>query len=251
MNVNLEHSASIEQYLSGEMSASAKQAFRKEVSLNTSLARELRLSRTIDDALLREDVIDLRKKLLTEMRADQKEKAEIPVIKLQTRKWWYAAASLLVLCTLAATLYLQRSPNISNDELFSSYYNSENIIDQTRGGQDLVEAVVKFQQKDYATASTLFKTLLNKDNDNIAVRFYYGISNIETKNYDNAISAFNAIISQNDNLYIEHAEWYLGLCYLKSNQREKAISQFQSVASNPDNFHRNEAAALLKKLQSN
>jgi tetratricopeptide (TPR) repeat protein len=251
MNVKLEHSASIEQYLSGEMSASAKQAFRKEVSLNTSLARELRLSRTIDDALLREDVIDLRRKLLTEMRADQNEKAEVPVIKLQTRKWWYAAASLLVLCTLAATLYLQRSPNISNDELFSNYYNSENIIDQTRGGQDLVEAVVKFQQKDFATASTLFKTLLTKDNDNIAVRFYYGISNIETKNYDNAISAFNTIISQNDNLYIEHAEWYLGLCYLKSNQREKAINQFQSVASNPDNFHRKEAADLLKKLKSN
>jgi tetratricopeptide (TPR) repeat protein len=81
------------------------------------------------------------------------------------------------------------------------------------------------------------------------VWFYYGISNIETKNYDNSIKAFTTIINQNDNLYIEHAEWYLGLCYLKNNQKDKAIDQFVVVASNPDNFHRQEAKNILEKLQ--
>jgi len=146
-------------------------------------------------------------------------------------------------------LFLQTSRNASNDELFSQYYNSENIIDQTRGDQNILEAVIKFQQKDFASASVLFKNILDKDNSNIAVWFYYGISNIETKNYDNSIKAFNTIIRQNDNLYIEHAEWYLGLCYLKNNQKDKAIDQFMKVASNPDNFHRQEAKNILEKLQ--
>jgi transcription elongation factor GreA-like protein len=144
---------------------------------------------------------------------------------------------------------LLSSRQISNDALFSQYYNSENIVDQTRGDQNIVEAIIKFQQKDFAQASVLFRSLLNKDKSNIAVWFYYGISNIETKNFTNSINAFNTIISQNDNLYVEHAEWYLGLCYLKNNYKNKAIRQFMAVASNPDNFHRQEAKNILEKLQ--
>jgi len=146
---------------------------------------------------------------------------------------------------------LQTPRSISNDSLFSQYYTSENIVDQTRGDQNIVEAVIKFQQKDFAKASVLFKSILDKDNSNIAVWFYYGISNIETRNYNNSINAFTTIIKQNDNLYIEHAEWYLGLCYLKNNQKDKAINQFIVVASNPDNFHRQEAKNILEKLQNN
>jgi tetratricopeptide (TPR) repeat protein len=144
---------------------------------------------------------------------------------------------------------LQTSRNISNDALFEQYYSSENIVDQTRSDQNIVEAVIKFQQKDFRKAAVLFKSIIDSDNTNIAVWFYYGISNIETMNYDNAIKAFNTIIEQNDNLYIEHAEWYLGLCYLKNNLEDKAIDQFAVVASNPDNFHRQEAKNILEKLK--
>jgi len=176
-------------------------------------------------------------------------KEEVPVVHLNSRRWWYAAASLVALIAVAATLYLQTSRNISNDSLFNEFYTVDNIVDQTRGDQNIVEAVIKFQQKDYASASVLFKSILDKDNSNIAVWFYYGISNIETKNYDNSIKAFKVIINQNDNLYIEHAEWYLGLCYLKNNHKDKAIDQFVVVATNPDNFHRQEAKNILEKLQ--
>jgi tetratricopeptide (TPR) repeat protein len=249
MKTILKHSASIEQYLANDLAPNERTAFRKELRSNPDLAKELILSQTIDSALSREDILDLRQKLITVINANREVKTEVPVIQMHSRKWWYAAASLLVLCALAATLFLQTNRNISNDALFSQYYTSENIVDQTRGDQNIVEAVIKFQQKDFVKASVLFKNILDKDNSNIAVWFYYGISNIETKNYNNAIKAFNTIISQNDNLYIEHAEWYLGLCYLKNNQKDKAIAQFSDVASNPENFHRQEAKNILDKLQ--
>jgi tetratricopeptide (TPR) repeat protein len=249
MKTTLKHSASIEHYLADDLAPNERTAFRKELRSNPDLAKELILSQTIDSALSREDILDLRQKLITVINANREVKTEVPVIQMHSRKWWYAAASLLVLCALAATLFLQTNRNISNDALFSQYYTSENIVDQTRGDQNIVEAVIKFQQKDFVKASTLFKNILDKDNSNIAVWFYYGISNIETKNYNNSIKAFNTIISQNDNLYIEHAEWYLGLCYLKNNQKDKAIAQFNVVASNPENFHRQEAKNILDKLQ--
>jgi tetratricopeptide (TPR) repeat protein len=224
-------------------------AFMRELRASKELADELKFSQTIDSALVRDDIIDLRRKLIAAIDAGRTVKEEVPVVHMYTRKWWYAAASMLVLCAVAATLYLQAPRNISNDSLFTQYYNSENIVDQTRGDQNIVEAVIKFQQKDFQMASVLFKNILDKDKSNIAVWFYYGISNIETQNYENSVKAFNTIIEQNDNLYIEHAEWYLGLCYLKNNQKDKAIDQFVVVASNPDNFHHQEAKDILEKLQ--
>jgi tetratricopeptide (TPR) repeat protein len=249
MTANFKHSTSIEQYLANEMAPAERAAFLKELISNPELSKELKLSQSIDSAILRDDVIDLRQKLIAAINAGRVIEAEVPVIHMNTRKWWYAAASLLALCAVTATLYLQTSRNLTSDALFSQYYNAENIVDQTRGDQNIVEAVIKFQEKDFSTASVLFKSILDKDDSNIAVWFYYGISNIETKNYNNSIRAFNTIIKQNDNLYIEHAEWYLGLCYLKSNQKDKAIDQFAIVASNPDNFHCQEAQNILEKLQ--
>jgi tetratricopeptide (TPR) repeat protein len=249
MKTNFKHSATIEHYLAGEMAPHERTAFKRDLKSNPDLAEELKLSQSIDSALMRDDIIDLRQKLIAAIHAGRVVKEEVPVVHMYTRKWWYAAASLVALVAVAATLYLQVPRTVSNDKLFTEYYNSENIVDQTRGDQNIVEAVIKFQQKDFATASELFKSILDKDNSNIAVWFYYGISNIETKNYDNSIKAFNTIINQNDNLYIEHAEWYLGLCYLKDNQKDKAIAQFAVVANNPDNFHRQEAKNILEKLQ--
>jgi tetratricopeptide (TPR) repeat protein len=249
MKNNFKHSTSIEQYLSDEMDSVETLAFRKDIKNNSEMNQEFKLSQAIDSALRQDDIIDLRQKLINAINASKVVNKEIKTVQLHTRKWWYAAASLLALCAISATRFWQTNRLTTTDNLFSQYYNSENVVDQTRGDENIVEAVMKFQQKDFRSASVLFKRILDKDNSNIAVWFYYGISNIETNNYDNSIKAFNTIINQNDNLYIEHAEWYLGLCYLKSNLKEKAIDQFMVVASNPDNFHRQEAKEILEKLQ--
>lgn len=249
MKNNFKHSASIEQYLANDMAPAERAAFNNELRFNSELAQELRLTQSIDSAILRDDVIELRQKLIAAIQSGRDVKTEVPVVRMYHRKWLYAAASLVALCAVAATLYIQTHRSISTDALFTQYYNSENIVDLTRGDENIVEAVMKFQQKDYNTSSELFKRILEKDNSNIAVWFYYGIANIETGNFDNSIKAFNTIIKNNDNLYIEHAEWYLGLCYLKSDQKDKAIDQFVIVASNPDNFHRQEAKNILDKLQ--
>ncbi len=249
MTLKFKHSASIEQYLANEMAPATRSAFENEVRSNPDLAEELKLSLSIDSAIQRDDILDLRQKLIASIKAGGVSKTETPVIFMSTRKWWYAAASFLVLVSFAATLYFQANRKLTDDSLFMQYYNAENIVDQTRGDQNIVEAVIKFQQKDFRAASVLFKNILDADQSNMAVMFYYGIANIETNNYSNSIKAFNTIIKQNDNLYIEHAEWYLGLCYLKNNQKDKAIDQFIIVAADTENFHRQEAKNILEKLQ--
>jgi len=231
------------------MSASEKELFEKEIGSNTGLAEELRLSRAIDSALSREDVLDFRKKLLLVYGENRKSENKVPVIKLQIRRVWYAAASIIVLAALGSVLYFTGTPGNTNDSLFKQYYNSQNLVDVTRSGDgNIVEAVIKFQEKDYKMAAVLFKSLIDKDNNNIACWFYYGISSIETENFDQAEKAFNHIIDNADNMYIEHAQWYLGLTYLKNNNNKKAQAQFAKIAGDPDNFHRQEARHLLEKM---
>ena len=250
MKINLNNSASIEQYLANEMTPSERETFTKELIENPALADELKLSQSIDSAIFDENILDLRKKLIAASKNEKHPEQDVPIRILNRRKWLYAAAAFLVICTVISALYLQPKNKVSNDSLFTEYYNSENIVDQTRGGdKTIVEAVVEFQKRDFGSASNLFGNIIKKDKTNIAVWFYYGICNIEVKKFSIAIEAFKIIIQQNDNLYIEHAEWYLGLCYLKNNQKDEALDQFLKVANNPDNYHHKEAHAILQKLQ--
>jgi hypothetical protein len=250
MKNSFKHSASIEQFLSGEMLPAERENFEREVSSNPELAGELKLSRSIDAALKRDDIIDFRKKLLVAYRENKKVQPEIPVVRMYVKKFWYAAASIILLAALGSTLYFSVPRGSSNDTLFKEYYSAENLVDVTRAGDaNIVEAVIKFQEKDYKMAARLFNNILENDNGNIACWFYYGISSIETENYAQAEKAFNHIISDNENLYIEHAEWYLGLTFLKNNQISKAKAQFEKIAANADNFHRQDAVHLLTKLK--
>ncbi|MBK7215340.1 MAG: tetratricopeptide repeat protein [Bacteroidales bacterium] len=249
MKNNFKYSASVEQYLSNEMVQSEKQLFERETASNPGLAQELKFSRTIDDALRQDDIIDLRMKLLSAYRENRKEKAEVPVVRMQFRKVWYAAASIIILAAIGSTILFRSMGTDSNERLFKQYYSPENLINVTRSGDaNIVEAVMQFQEKNYPVAAKLFKQILSSDKDNFAGWFFYGISCIETENYVDAEKAFNTIIVDDQNLYTEHAEWYLGLCFLKSNQTVKAREQLTKISTNPENIHRMDARHLLEKL---
>jgi tetratricopeptide (TPR) repeat protein len=249
MKIGFKHSASVEQFLSGEMGHADRENFENEVRSNQDLAGELKFSKSIDAILRSEDIIDFRKKLIASRLDGKKVQHDVPVIRMHVKKFWYAAASLILLAAIGSTLYFSVPRGNATDSLFNEYYSADNLVNVTRAGDaNIVEAVIKFQEKDFANASSLFNNILKNDNGNIACWFYYGISSIETENYAQAEKAFNKIISDDQNLYVEHAEWYLGLTYLKNNQISTAKTQFKKIASNPDNYHRKDAENLLKKL---
>ena len=249
MKHRFNYSASIERYLSNEMEYGEKRSFEKDAAINPELSAELKITRKIDDIIKRDDIIDFRKKLIAARREYREMQSGVPVIHIQRKKFWYAAASVVLLAALGSVLYFSTSGGYSNDALFRKYYSSENVIDVTRSGDaNIVEAIIRFQEKDYPSSVRLFSQILVKDTSNFAGWFFYGISCIETGEYGKAEEAFNHIIADNQNLYVEHAEWYLGLCYLKSNQSGKAKQQLEIIAANPENFHHKDARHLLEKI---
>lgn len=249
MTRKLKYSRYIERFLAGEMNEDELRWFSKELISNSELSTELKLDKDLDVVLQDEDVIEFRRKLLSII--NEKKQSNAPkIIKLQPRRWQLAAAAAIavLMITGGAILFTQQR-SYTPERLFSMYYDSDRTIELTRSGNaNIVEAVLKFQQKDFQGASLLFAEILDRDSSNMAVWFYNGISYIETERIDDAIKAFDYIVNDEKNLYVEHAEWYLGLCYLKNAQIDFAVNQFSNIAADPYNYHKLEAVKVLEKL---
>jgi len=249
MKRNFKHSSSIERYLSDDMTYAEKKTFEKEIVVNPELAAEYKLTLSVEDAIRQDDILDFRKKLLMARKEALQKKTPVPVVRIHRYKAWYIAASVLLLLSAGGFWYLSDSDPSSADKLFRKYYSAQSMIDVTRSGDaNMVEAIIRYQEKDYSGAAVLFSQILRNDPENHAGWFYYGISCIETSQFMEAEDAFMIIINQDQNLYVEHAHWYLALAYLKSNQMEKARLKLEYIAADPENFHRRDAQHLLNKL---
>jgi len=249
MNNNIKYSLLIDRYLSGEMDDGEKVAFEEEVIDNKLLQRELKLEEDINRILSMDDMIDFRIKMVEVIREARARKNSGKVITFSRRKVIFAAAAAVVLVLLSVSAIFLLPQRTTNEKLFAMYYDSDKPIRVTRSGDDnLVEALRYYQQKDYLGAIGLFDEILVTDPENAAIRFYVGISFIETSQYEKAIESFQYIIDENDNLYIEPAQWHLGLCYLKNDQMDKAQEQFKRIASDERNYYKEDADEILEEI---
>ncbi|HSW67177.1 MAG TPA: tetratricopeptide repeat protein [Bacteroidales bacterium] len=245
------YSLLIDRYLSGEMEADERKQFEQELKSNIRLAKEFRLSQDIDLMLADEAMIDFSRKLADVHRLRAKQRGVRFLLRRFHKRWYYAAASIVLVVITAGMLYFLFPSRFTNEKIFSMYYSSDQVMSVTRSGSNhLFDAVYKFQQKDYEGALVLFEEILSADTANIAVRFYSGVANIETGRYDEAISTFRAIIRHQDNLYIEHATWFLALTYLKNFQTDEAIEVFRILSLNNNSYYQQQAADILRKIQN-
>jgi len=250
MTKKLKYSQMIERFIAGEMNEDELRWFGKELQTNAELSGELKLDKDLDNILLDEDVVEFRRKLISVFNESKQNEAAPKVVRMQPRRWQLAAAAAIAVLVIAGgAILLTQQRSYTAEKLFSMYYDSNRTIELTRSGNaNIVEAILKFQQKDYQGASLLFAEILDKDSSNIAVWFYNGISYIETNRIEDAVKAFKYIVEDKNNLYVEHAEWYLGLCYLKNEQIDFAVEQFRKIAADQKNYHHKEADKILEKL---
>jgi len=242
----------IDNYVDGELDDAGRKNFEAELSVNRDLALEYRLEKDLNNILAQDDLLDQKAKcLLAQNELNLSSKKFVKVVQL-TRKYWYAAASVLLIALITSGLFLVNPGGYSAEKLFKMYYKSGETIGISRSGNvNMVEALRYFTKNDFQTAEGLFDEVLAKDPQNIAVMYYSGISNIEIKNYPKAVQMFESIINDNDNLYKENAEWYLGLTHLAAGQIDQANSIFRKIALAPGHYYSNDAKSILEKLSKN
>lgn len=238
----------IERYLAGEMDEAEKQWFRKELSENKKLRKEVELRRRTDAILKNQDLMSLRNKLIM---IEEKREKDVNDKKPGHRmgiKYAAAVAGLIIIVSIA---FLSKK-NLSSDEIIEKLYRPYEAATNVRSdklvlNQDYNLALEYFNVHDYRNAAFYFKRVLEKEPGNMHSVLLNGISNFEIENYPDAKDSFLNVIGNNNNYYIDHAQWYLALCYIKTDEMAKAVEQLTEIQKS-NTVYRKSARKILRSL---
>jgi len=245
------HTEWIDAYIEDELDSAGRAEFEQALKSNRELALEYRMEEDINKILSDEDLLDFRSKCIQAQNEQKMATRKRTRVIQFTRKYWYAAASVLVVGFIAGAILLLHPGEYSGEKLFKMYYKSGETIGISRTGSvSVAEALLSFGQKDFQKSNELFDQILQNEPRNFAVMYYSGISSIELKDYQKAARMFEDILQDNDNLYTEFAEWYLGLSYLALEDTDQAASILESIAGSTDHMYSKDASSILDKMEN-
>lgn len=242
----------IQRYLDGGMHPEEKKWFEKELEGNESLRRKLKLHKEVDLVLKDKEVLDFKKKLES-IHEEIHEPGELKVKSTNTIGRTISFAALGLIITGISVYFLLSGRQYSPEDIYSAYYEPYESVIKMRSADNkadklLVNAIQLYEAGEYAEALPLFQEIIEKDTSKVEMNLYSGISQMEVKKYKEASGSFKTIIDQNDNLYIEQAEWYLSFCYLMTDQIPLAIKSFKEIADS-NGFYQKKAQEIIKKIK--
>jgi tetratricopeptide (TPR) repeat protein len=239
----------IERYNAGEMSESERQWFQKELEGNDKLRKEVNLRKNTDLVLKNQNILELRNKLF----AIEKRRESNEIVKNTKRPFHIKHAAVIVALVMLGSAILFTRKNPGGEEILNRYYEayeppSNQRSSQTEENEDFTLALEFYNTHDYENAAVFFNKVLTRNPKDMQSTLLNGVSNFEGKKYPEAKQSFVKVIDDNNNLFIEAANWYLALCYIKTDEMDKAITQLQMI-SKEDGIYSKRAKKIIKKLK--
>jgi hypothetical protein len=244
----------LDEFISGEASSGNTEFIAGELDENDDVRAELSLLREVNMAIGEHDVHELRN-MLQVMRNElpvRKEKSLLASNTSQpgTRRFGIVAAIMVIMLGISVLIKY----SVDTPAVLESYLGETPMaITSFRTAAPemnsfLIKGFQLYNQGDFKGALTSFREVLEVESLNPAAWFYTGAALQGQKDYGNAITAYEKVISHQDNIFTEQAEWYLGLCYLNTEQPDKARMIFEAIV-NKEGFYDEKAAFVLKKLR--
>ncbi|PLX12914.1 MAG: hypothetical protein C0597_12405 [Marinilabiliales bacterium] len=248
MQTNLK---TIEKYIDGELEGEELLNFEELLSTNQDIKREYNLSKEINNSIIEDDVMALRETL--EYMYEEESIVQRTPSVFPKRRFYYAAASAALLIATGGLVQRLAGPDMNNDAVYDKYYNPYDVAVTYRSGNTevdriLLNALERYEEKEYDQALLLFEEVLDKRQNDMAVNLYSGISYMEEEKYLKATNSFNHIISNNDNLFIEQAKWYLSMCYVKTESIDKAKLVLNEIIQE-ESYYKDQARKVLRDLK--
>jgi tetratricopeptide (TPR) repeat protein len=242
----------IQPFLDGELSREDLDWISKELESNAVLADDIKLYREVDQAIREQDVLELRNQLdVVHSSLDEAIRNPKKVPRYRKVISYAAIASLAILISVGV-MYKIQNKKLGNVEIFEKYYEPYEITMVYRSGEAsqklMSDAMELYDAGRYQEAIVLFEKLLAEDPDNMGTTLASGVSYLKVKRYSDADRSFNKIIDQNDNLFIEPAEYYLGFCYMMTGNTEAARKQFRKIAKSNSSY-KEKALVISKRLK--
>jgi tetratricopeptide (TPR) repeat protein len=249
----MEQLEKIIKYLDGEVIGEEKQAFENKLEGDVSLQEKLKLVKDINATLADENLNSFVTKIqqiqssVAKKKTDVKEKKNTAFI---LKRRFLSAAAVLLIMAISSIFYLNFA-GPRNERIYNQFYQKYESSLITRSDNNetsaLIAAIQLYDKGNYQGAIARLTDLLQKDNSNTTARFFIGLSYMETKTYEKAITNFNVIMTERDTAFIEHAEWYMALCYVQTNRIKQASELLKQIADS-NSYYKIKAVDLLKKM---
>lgn len=225
----------VEDYIRRRMPEADKKDFeerlRKEKDLQTIFKVNLAVNRAIQEANY--------KKLVTQISSGYK--------KRQLKKQLYKGFSVsAILAFMLSISYLLLTNDISNNKLFSEYYNAYPVNTTIRGVNSSIQSVKSlYENNDYNACINLYNSLSTSQKNDSENMFFAGLSLLEQDNSNAETYLNNVAISRSS--YSTSAKWYLSLLHIKHENTDEARKLLNDLLST-NNFYTEKAKSLLKQL---
>lgn len=239
----MENLGKIERYINGELEEDDLWEFKRALESDPQLAAELKDYLMIKKLLSQKEKLKLMDKM-NAIHEAEKSRSKLPRIPI-----YAAAASFLLLASIGGFLLLRHSGS-NEAALFNQYYTAESGAFGLRSGHsslqhELAQGLQYYEDKNFEKAIDFF----NQTDNNLMARLYRGISYLELEQFDKALSDFDVVIADNNNLFVDQAQWYKALTLLKSEQLTKAKETLNAIASDRS-VYKTKAQKLLKELEN-
>jgi len=239
----------IERFNAGEMDESEKQWFLTELDNNENLRKEVELRNKTDAILKNKDLMNLRNKL----NEIEKRRAAAEPVKKPGRALNVRYAALIAGIVIIAGISIIPNRKMSSDEIIEQYYKpyeatTASRSDAVAGNMDYAIALEYYNIHDYRNAAIYFNRVIENEPENMYSVLLSGISNFEINNYPEAEGSFLKVIANNNNYYIDHAQWYLALCYIRTDQKILAGEQL-AIIEKSRTIYRKDAKKILRSLK--
>jgi tetratricopeptide (TPR) repeat protein len=207
------------------------------------------LRRKTESIIKNSDIMDLRAKLNT----IEKSRAASKVVRKSKQPQMLSYAAVFVGLLLIGSIIFSPGKDMSKEAIYNKYYKSYESVSATRSATPEVsslysEAIIYYNNRDYEKAAQSLEQLLSTDQGNMEYRFQLANSYMGMQSYPEAGKSYLKVVEDNNNLYIEDAQWYLGLCYIMTNDNDKAKNQLELIAASESRYQK-ESKKLLRKIK--
>jgi len=241
----------IEAYIQGDLTEQQTREFEHILDHNQELADEYQLRKDIEDALMDDDLMELKSQVQDMM--NEKEKDPHPLVWFKRKAVKGALVGALVLSLSSLGYYAAQVSSIpTTDEIFHKYYQPYSVTITDRSGSDeintlLTSAMERYKEREYDQALQLFQKVLTKRED-VAASLYSGISYMEIQKYKQASESFEDVVEDKDNLYLDQARWYMSMCYIRLGNIEDARQMLLTLAEESE-YYKDKAHKVERKLR--
>lgn len=234
----------LEEYLAGELKEGDLWEFRRRLNSDNTLRKEIVLHQEIYEAIRDETKWEIRN-TIEQIKEHATKSRRLTIYSWKTQ----VVAATIVLFIMVGSLFTSdffdnASPNKS---MYDTYFSTENTILTVRSHgmvnlQFIDEGLEYFNDGDFENAIHT----LNQDPSNMLAKLYVGFSYMKLEEFGKAEDEFRLIIDDDNNLFVDQAEWNLGLCYMVSNQTDLATTVFQKIAGGNTSYKEQANELLLK-----